>query len=85
MEERLVRWLGRIIRRMLKGNNFEYDGEMSSQETGTANGAPFACAYSGVVIGRIEEEGIRWRERRGCGGGRVRGVEWKEGNLGEVD
>ena len=81
-----MKWLGKLIRQMLGGNTFEYDGKIYSQETGTAIGAPFVCAYSGIVMGRIEEEGIRrWLNRRGGGRGRVKGHKWKEGDPGEVD
>ena len=64
--EGLVKWLGKLIRRMLTGNNFMYDEDLYSQESGTVIRASFMCAYTRVVMGKIEEDGLkRWRERRG--------------------
>ena len=85
LNEGLIKWLGKIIRRMLKGNKFEYD-ELYSQESGTAIGVLFACAYTGVAMGKIEEEGLKhWGERQGGGGGIIKGHSWERGDLGEVD
>ena len=71
---------------MLRVNIFEYDGKLHSQETGIAIGAPFACACSGIVMAKIEEDGIsNWRNRRGGGGGEVKGHDWKTLDPGEVD
>ena len=55
---------------MLKGNNFEYDEELYSQELGTAIGALFACAYTGVAMRGFRGRGFKTL------GGEVRGWRW---------
>ena len=78
---------------MLAGNSFEYDGALYGQATRTSIGAPFACAYSGCSMTRVEEGGLRrWRTRgrgggeaaRGRGGAAARGREWRVGDSAEV-
>ena len=86
MSSELVDWIKELVIVMLGGNVFMYDGKLYIQKTGTAIGAPFACAYSGIVMGKIEEDSLkRWRCRKEGGGGIIRGQEWKEGDPGEVD
>ena len=64
MSRELVEWIKELVVIMLGGNIFVYDGNLYNQKTGTAIGMPFACAYSGIVMGKIKEDGIRkWRGR----------------------
>ena len=61
---------------MLRRNIFEYDGELYGQDMGTSIGALFVCAYSGVAMANVEEEGLRkWVERDGGKGGNKEIVE----------
>ena len=87
MVAELADWLTRATKVMLAGNSFEYDGALYSQATGTSIGAPFACGYSGCAMGKVEEEGLRrWRRRgRGRVEREVKGLEWRQGEVAEVD
>ena len=80
MDLAMADWITRAIETMLRCNSFEYDGDLYCLATGTSIGAPFACAYSGVAMGKVEEEGLRnWLGRGGDGVG-VKGQGWREGD-----
>ena len=68
------------MRLLLKSNTFEYDSNLYTQATGVSIGGTFACAYSGVFMGEVEEEGLRrWYGRDDVGqeGSRLRGTGWR--------
>ena len=88
MDPSLADWLTRAIKLMLHSNNFEYDGKLYCQDTGTSIGAPFACSYSGCYMVRMKEEGLhRWVGRGGAGVQvrKVKGLLWRVGDRAEVD
>ena len=85
MDPGLEDWLVRAIELMLRSSTFEYDGNLYCQTTGCSIGAPFACSYSGVAMGEVEEEAMRrWQNRGGVLRER-KGLKWKQGDVAEVD